>query len=70
MFASSILGVLALSLGSLDGPSIEDVTVQTLAGDEVQMSAHLGGGPLVIAYTGVGCPISGKYAPRLTRLAR
>lgn len=39
-----------------------------LLGDGVPGDGVQGDGVLVVAYTGVGCPISGKYAPRLQAL--
>ena len=45
------------------------VGVQRLDGTEVPLAELVGDGPLVLPWTGVGCPISGKLAPRLQRLA-
>jgi len=38
-------------------------------GVETTLGRLAAGAPLVVAYTGVGCPISGKYASRLNELA-
>jgi peroxiredoxin len=40
-----------------------------LDGTHVTLGDVTGDGVLVLTYTGVGCPISGKYAPRLSRIA-
>ncbi len=53
-----------------DVASLGDVTLLTLEGREVAAAAELAGSVTVVAYTGVGCPVSGKYAPRLAELAR
>lgn len=45
------------------------VRLLSLAGEELSFAAVAGDGPLVVAYTGVGCPIAQKYAPRLARLS-
>lgn len=42
--------------------------MKTVKGDAVQLLDHKKDGLLVIAYTGVGCPIAGRYAPRLEEL--
>jgi len=50
---------------------LAEVTLLDLDGAEVGLATLAPEkGVLVLAYTGVGCPISGKYAARLTRLAR
>ena len=45
------------------------VALLNLEGEQVAASELAGDQVLVLAYTGVDCPISGKYAARLTRLA-
>lgn len=52
-----------------DGGGLGSATLLTLGGAERELSELLGEGVLVLAYTGVGCPISGKYAPRLQELS-
>lgn len=47
------------------GEKVEDVTLRSLTGESVQLLSCLKDKALVIAYTGLGCPISGRYAPRL-----
>ncbi len=47
------------------GEKISDVTLLDLDGKPVQLMDYHTGKVLVIAYTGLGCPISGRYAPRL-----
>jgi len=51
------------------GHGLEQVALLTLEGTEIALTDHVEGGSLVVAYTGVGCPISMKYAARLTRLS-
>ena len=58
---SDDLAVVGLELG--------DVALLTLDGTQVELADYVGDGPLVVAYTGVGCPISMKYAPRLQRMS-
>jgi len=49
----------------LDAPLVE------LDGRPTRLADHATGDDvLVLCYTGVGCPISGKYGPRLARLAQ
>ena len=48
---------------------LSEVRLLSLDGEEASLAAALGRGPVVLAYTGVGCPIAQKYAPRLGRLA-
>jgi len=81
MQAPWITTFFALALGSLsqagsDGeraiPTLErldDVSLLRLDGKETELSELRGEGVLVLAYTGVGCPISSRYAPRLSSLA-
>ncbi len=52
------------------GEKVEDVTLRTLTGESVQLLSFLKDKPLVIAYTGLGCPISGRYAPRLEAIQK
>lgn len=52
-----------------DLAALEGVTLLTLDGREVPFAPEVAGSVAVLAYTGVGCPISGKYAGRLTELA-
>jgi len=62
-----------LALGEGATPSLAklgDVRLLALDGVESTLASAVGAGPAVIAYTGVGCPIAQKYAPRLTRLAQ
>ena len=44
------------------------IRLQDLAGDSVEVGALHRQRLLVLAYTGVGCPVAGRYAPRLTEL--
>ena len=46
-----------------------DVPLLTLDGEQVGLGDLAGDSLLVLAYTGVGCPIAGKYAPRLQELS-
>jgi peroxiredoxin len=50
-------------------PNLDHVSLLTLDGEQVELGDYVGEKPLVVAYTGVGCPISMKYAPRLERLS-
>jgi len=52
------------------GENVEDVVLRTLKGREVRLLTFHTGKVLVIAYTGIGCPISGRYAPRLEELRK
>jgi len=47
-----------------------DVALLDLEGREVRLADRGKEGPLVLAYTGVGCPISSKYAARLNAFAK
>ncbi len=47
--------------------ALEDVTLLGLDGIQHRLAELDEGSALVLAYTGVGCPISGKYGPRLSR---
>ncbi len=50
------------------GEKIANVELTTLDGKLVNLLDFHTGKALVIAYTGVGCPIAGRYAPRLEAL--
>lgn len=50
------------------GEKLADVELKTLDGETVKLLDYHTGKVLVIAYTGVGCPIAGRYAPRLEEL--
>ena len=52
------------------GEKLADVTLQDLRGKSVQLLDLQKDGVLVIAYTGLGCPIAGRYAPRLEALSK
>ena len=52
------------------GEKIENVTLLDLDGNEVKLLDYHTGSALVIAYTGVGCPIAGRYGPRLEALSK
>ncbi len=52
------------------GEKLADVELTDLQGKPVSLLDYHSGKVLVIAYTGVGCPISGRYAPRLEALAQ
>ncbi|MGB0717535.1 MAG: redoxin domain-containing protein [Phycisphaerae bacterium] len=52
------------------GETLQDVTLRTLNGESVQLMDYHKGDVLVIAYTGLGCPISNRYAPRLQKLTK
>ena len=52
------------------GETLKDVTLKTLNGESVQLLDYHKGDILVLAYTGLGCPISNRYAPRLAKLSR
>ncbi|MCH8913660.1 MAG: redoxin family protein [Planctomycetes bacterium] len=79
--ARSLGMLLALMLAGVGGPEesaasskdrigekIQDVTLTDMQGGRVNLLEHHSGKVLVIAYTGVGCPISGRYVPRLEAL--
>ena len=51
------------------GEKLADVTLLDLAGKEVDLLDFHTDKVLVVAYTGLGCPISGRYAPRLEALS-
>ncbi|MFT5050642.1 MAG: peroxiredoxin [Chlamydiales bacterium] len=48
---------------------LSDVRLLALDGATSTFASAVGSGPVVIAYTAVGCPIAQKYASRLSRLA-
>jgi len=50
------------------GEKLADVKLTTVDGKTVNLLDYHTGKLLVIAYTGVGCPIAGRYAPRLEAL--
>lgn len=50
------------------GEKLQDAALKDLKGGSVTLHELQGDGLLVIAYTGVGCPISNRYAPRLEAL--
>ncbi len=52
------------------GEKLTDVILEDLKGSPVKLMDLHTGEILVIAYTGVGCPISGRYAPRIGELAQ
>ncbi len=52
------------------GEKLADVKVTTLDGQAVNLLDYHTGKMFVIAYTGVGCPIAGRYAPRLEQLLK
>ena len=53
----------------VDRGQLADVTLLALDGEPVRFGEIAGDTVLVLTYTGVGCPISGKYAPRLQRFS-
>ncbi len=69
--------IIALSAGpSVDaspkdriGEKLEDVTLTDMDGKSIQLSKFFEGDLLVIAYSGRGCPIAQRYAPRLQKLS-
>ena len=52
------------------GEKMEDVVLVNLKGERVQLFDQHTDEVLVICYTGLGCPISGRYAPRLEKLSK
>lgn len=52
------------------GEQLEDVTLRTLDGEAVQLLDYHTDKVLVVAYTGVGCPISQRYASVLESLSK
>ncbi|MFQ5495008.1 MAG: redoxin domain-containing protein, partial [Phycisphaerae bacterium] len=52
------------------GEELKDVTLKKLTGESVDLLDLHDRKALVIAYMGVGCPISGRYAPRLEALSK
>lgn len=48
---------------------LEDVSLKTLDGKSVDLLDYHTDDVLVIAYTGKGCPIAGRYAPRLQEIS-
>lgn len=51
------------------GEKLQDVELRDLSGKSVKLLDYHKGKALVIAYTGLGCPIAGRYAPRLEALS-
>jgi len=68
--ASCLLAAATLLANPRDriGEKLEDVTLRSLSGEQVQLLSFQKDRVLVIAYTGLGCPIAGRYAPRLEAL--
>ncbi|MCH7592241.1 MAG: redoxin domain-containing protein [Planctomycetes bacterium] len=66
----SSLGTSMVRANPLDriGEKLRDVELRDLSGKTVKLLDFHKGNALVIAYTGLGCPISGRYAPRLEAL--
>ena len=65
-----VLLLCAPGLAQSPGADLPDVALMRLDGARVTLTDVLGTeGVRVVAYTGVGCPISGKYAPRLQELS-
>lgn len=52
------------------GRQIPDLSFTTLAGESLRLSGLPGKRGTVIAYTSTTCPVSKRYAPALSRLAR
>jgi peroxiredoxin len=52
------------------GEKLANVTLEDLEGKKVELLDFHKDEVLVVAYTGVGCPISGRYAPRLEELSK
>ena len=52
------------------GETLKDVTLRDMHGREAQLLDYHKGKVLVVAYTGIGCPISDRYAPRLQALSK
>jgi peroxiredoxin len=50
------------------GEKLQDAALRDLKGREARLLSLAKGRVLVIAYTGLGCPISGRYAPRLEEI--
>lgn len=73
--AAALVGLLAVSAAALANPvdrvgeRLTDVTLRGLDGKPVSLLSLHKDRVLVVAYTGVGCPIAGRYGPRLEKLA-
>ena len=72
--AAALLGTMVQSSGAVsaedpDLSRLADATLLTLEGESVRFGDAAGKGVVVVTYMGAGCPISGKYAPRLQRFA-
>jgi len=52
------------------GEKLTNVSLVDLDGKKVDLLDFHKGKVLVVAYTGLGCPISGRYAPRLEALSK
>lgn len=51
------------------GETMKDVSLKSLDGNSVNLFDYHTDKVLVVAYTGKGCPIAGRYAPRLQEIA-
>jgi peroxiredoxin len=51
------------------GETIKDVSLKSLDGKSVNLLDYHTDKVLVVAYTGRGCPVAGRYAPRLQEIA-
>lgn len=63
--APLLLGLVLSAPLSAQAAKWSDVSLLDLTGQEVEATQLFAGGPCLITYTGVGCPIAGKLAPRL-----
>lgn len=52
------------------GETLKDVALRGMDGKTVELMSHHSGKVLVVAFTGLGCPIAGRYAPRLEALSK
>ncbi len=52
------------------GEILKDASLQDLQGQAINLLSFHTDDVLVITYTGVGCPIAGRYAPRLETLSQ
>lgn len=64
-----IAGIASASPIDRIGEKLQDVTLPDLDGKPQSLLSFHDGELLVIAYTGVGCPISGRYGTRLQELS-
>lgn len=67
--AAVVIGVVTASPADRVGEKLQDVTLLAADGKPVQLLDFHKEKVLVIAYTGVGCPIAERYAPRLEKIA-